>query len=1308
MSLNELYKKLRTYVRVYSPEMELETYPIQYWPIEKADKFKRGENPMKDFPETLIMIAQSSQASSDDARSKYFSELFDKATSVYEKTIFINRAIDYDMINRELYQKAIEYYNSLIDLEKNYSDVLKTDIERYEKAIVDLNKYYDMVCSVPILFDLNAKKRVELDTWVLNNRREFPSFIKNKFIDAVNKEKRGSQYYWDAEKGKLWPVTLFSHQKFISDFLSEETPYRGCLLYYGLGSGKTLSSINVAEGINKRVIVFLPASLRNNYITDLYKKGCTLYHKKNHWCFVDMSDYSTDENLERLKKMGFPTDNADLLKRLYVKEGPYGRPGFWCVQKDAEKSNYKAYSAEQQKSIARTVHILREYKYQFIHYNSSGNIFRELMMSHFGTDIVGGKNVSIYTEIIEPVLIKKVFDADLKYSQLSPKQKGALKEALMKQIFTKNETDNILKRITNPLEDKIIIVDEVHNLMSQIVNGSNKGTRIYQLLMRAENSRVVALSGTPIINAPFELSLLLNMLHGYNKFYTFGLKRKIDPYNRKEVDEVLAKNPQIDQYQFNDLDKTFRVTRVPKGFRRINQNEIERDLVSPSTEDWLSSISNNLKTAGAGLYDVIRNKTEYFSIFPDIFASKPQDDIFKVNKKSIENAYDIFNSFYINKSDRTVVNKNEFMYRSLGLVSFYNEIYVYGRDLFPEKIQSEIPDYVDLSDYQLVKYDEAREIERELESRSSRTSDVDKDVDNVFKVYSRQRLLFTFPPGIDRPRKSDIRGEIRGFGKKLSEEEERKINKHIDNVYDERTRQAIGALTREHLTVNDSKFNLSILSPKYAEMLKNIKNTPGLVFGYSQFRSAEGIEIFARVLEENGYEVLEFISLSVGEGKFGEKRELIIKPSESENHMFSIGNMVRYETEKDTWKSFQVVEVLDEGQNLLLDGIEGHVAAEKCYRCRFAIWSGEESIEQRKLIMKQYKSKSNMYGQDLLILLTTSSGSEGINLKYVRQVHIMEPYWNKVRVEQVIGRARRIESHTDLPSDQRNVHIYMYVSKFSQQQLDGTWGSGSENLGLNLNEMGRQYMIKEITNRIVRADNKETSDETLKKITDAKYEIILQFLNLIKQSAVDCEYNREKNVASDPELANIKCLQRVEGTNIYAYNVQEEPKPVEEGFLERQVMRSIYILPYLSTKGQKLNLIYEDEPNRDLRELKGVVPIFNFYTYYGINPISNRQPQTKELIGSINRDDDTGNLKLVLHQSFVNLFDIFEKVEDIITEVDEEIPEFSDEAKRYEFVRHVVNNPKYKELLETKEPYEIEEEEEHAPRKKKIRVNIRK
>ena len=58
------------------------------------------------------------------------------------------------------------------------------------------------------------------------------------------------------------------------------------------------------------------------------------------------------------------------------------------------------------------------------------------------------------------------------------------------------------------------------------------------------------------------------------------------------------------------------------------------------------------------------------------------------------------------------------------------------------------------------------------------------------------------------------------------------------------------------------------------------------------------------------------------------------------------------------------------------------------------------------------------------------------NLRNTRYVHIMEPYWHPARMEQVIGRARRICSHTELPEQFQTVEVFVYLMTFSPDQLD--------------------------------------------------------------------------------------------------------------------------------------------------------------------------------------------------------------------------------------------------------------------------------
>ena len=82
------------------------------------------------------------------------------------------------------------------------------------------------------------------------------------------------------------------HQKIVRDYINNYTPYRGLLLYHGLGSGKTCSSIAIAEGIktHKQIIVMTPASLQTNFFSELKKCGDPLYKYNQYWEFFPTTD----------------------------------------------------------------------------------------------------------------------------------------------------------------------------------------------------------------------------------------------------------------------------------------------------------------------------------------------------------------------------------------------------------------------------------------------------------------------------------------------------------------------------------------------------------------------------------------------------------------------------------------------------------------------------------------------------------------------------------------------------------------------------------------------------------------------------------------------------------------------------------------------------------------------------------------------------------------------------------------------------------------------------------------------------------
>ena len=64
------------------------------------------------------------------------------------------------------------------------------------------------------------------------------------------------------------------------------------------------------------------------------------------------------------------------------------------------------------------------------------------------------------------------------------------------------------------LENKVIIIDEAHNLFNSIVNGSKIANEFYDIIMNTKKIKLIFLTGTPIINNPFEIAVAFNMLYG--------------------------------------------------------------------------------------------------------------------------------------------------------------------------------------------------------------------------------------------------------------------------------------------------------------------------------------------------------------------------------------------------------------------------------------------------------------------------------------------------------------------------------------------------------------------------------------------------------------------------------------------------------------------------------------------------------------------------------------------------------------------------------------------------------------------------
>lgn len=115
--------------------------------------------------------------------------------------------------------------------------------------------------------------------------------------------------------------------------------------------------------------------------------------------------------------------------------------------------------------------------------------------------------------------------------------------------------------------------------------------------------------------------------------------------------------------------------------------------------------------------------------------------------------------------------------------------------------------------------------------------------------------------------------------------------------------------------------------------------------------------------------------------------------------------------------------------NFLESGLHPYETLLKTKNIPYGKFTGELGKAERDAMVKAYND-----GQ-LKALLLSSAGGEGLDLKGTRQIQVLEPHFNREKLEQVIARGIRYKSHDHLPDDQRNVDVEHYVSQLPKPNL---------------------------------------------------------------------------------------------------------------------------------------------------------------------------------------------------------------------------------------------------------------------------------
>ena len=887
---------------------------------------------------------------------------------------------------------------------------------REEQAAVVSGLPEELQAKSKVLLDVEAEIPYEIEpapeVFTPMTRRGFGSFIVDEYSPIFpTKEERKLDVATCAKKGEEGKkeVKIYHYQAFIREYLRYESPYRGLLVYHGLGSGKTCSAIAAAEALfgnrGSKIIVMTPFSLRDNFISEINFCGFKHFRLQNHWTFMSLKPGSTPE--PGMVKM-FATNVYGIPETFFTKR----IVRVWVPDFDAPP-NFDGLAPEEKDEIQTQLKATIEHRIKFINYN--GILARELKAMVCGTPDIFDNAVIVVDEIHN---LTRLIQGNLE------------------RPFTKAKPLETLTPDRKPLPQ------------CGMSGKYTRGYLFYRLFMGAKNSKIIGLSGTPLINFPEELGILMNILHGPIQSIDFVVA--VEPGRAVEdiIKNIVNINESLDTVFFmaSEGSLSVSVTRLPEQFIKIFGDK--EDILGIKRRDPLQAIPT-LQQVWDGLAESIKAEKIVIRGAPFLKAQE------------LLPAWDtLFRGAFLEEDGITLKNSMVLQKRIRGLISYYRGI---QGNVMPKVIKDEIVG-IPLSGYALTIYNKLRNQEIQVEMSKPKPQAatggdaVWAEINDIatmktpsnYRMSSRQACNFIFPEGVTRPRPRNLEEQDVETGKdrdKIIEADmEDKVagqESDADSVVDAdddeaKTQEALVAgagkkgiiikgskeeaeAYRAAIKVAKNKLremgpthlqldgpperNLAKYSPKFAAMLKNIGDLQGSSLVYSQFLEMEGIGIFGICMEANGYVPIEIVAGGDGRLKFSDRSaaSLAKGPKVKEN---------RY------------IEFTGKGSK------EQRGAAVSVFNARL-----DKLPPAMEKVLKDGGWSDNFDGGLCRVFCITSAGAEGLSLKAVRGVHIMEPYWNTVRTQQVKGRAVRICSHMDLPDAEQNVSIFTYCTTIPDEAV---------------------------------------------------------------------------------------------------------------------------------------------------------------------------------------------------------------------------------------------------------------------------------
>ncbi len=624
--------------------------------------------------------------------------------------------------------------------------------------------------------------------------------------------------------------------------------------------------------------------------------------------------------------------------------------------------------------------------------------------------------------------------------------------------------EQILKYIHKEFDDRVIIIDEVHNIKTDVSEEWKKSIQpiLLSIVRHAKNTKLVLMSATPMFDRSDEIIFILNLLLANDGREEI---KKTDIFNRDDTlkDEAIpllrhllkgyvsyarGERPMVFPFRLSPADAKIPYVEYDMNGQKLGEDDkikftklVECEMKGIQNNTYMYYLEKNrkklkLKNEVENLENVEENIDDEDPNKQKMINSNDDTEDELLENNSVPN-----NSIQNNNSSSSNNNKN---------ISKFNSLKNQPKSLLTNLT------YISTIVYPtLYNPDDIQKMNKNNNMSNNEMGNMRLKKISAYGTYGKD--------GID----NDSDNGLGGFYKVSSESGKKKV---VQYKY------------QKHAIINGTPFidekHLNEYSSKFAKILFELKRAQGLCFVYSRFVD-DGILPLALMLEQNGFErYTSNDEKRILDEPVGVKRNRICYKCSQQ-----IDNPVHHNEKLKDYHNFR--------------------------QAKYIIFFGEaKDIIQitKEEALDKFSSKTNFHGEDIKVFLGTKTVSEGLDFKRIRQVHILQPWFNLSRHEQIIGRAIRNCSHIALPKDERNVEIFQYAAT------------------LNENTKG----VKKHTESI---DLKHYS------VAESKDRIIKKIMRILKQSAVDCNFFKKHNIIDTDE----KIKQKTSSGQELTIKVKDEP-----------------------------------------------------------------------------------------------------------------------------------------------------------------------